>query len=73
MLEVEGHLEAFHTVDTTKLDFNKPLASQLANMATTHVLSSSCDPQKNFSCACGTDFQFQDDLQVHQVMRDVYV
>ena len=76
MLEVEGHLEAFHGVDTTKIDFNKPLASQLANLPPTHThaLGPSCESQQNFTCACGKDFQFQDDLQVHQVRgRSIYM
>ena len=69
MLEVEGHLEAFHSVDTSKIDWNKSLASQVANATTTSGGVSSCnnETQMNFSCACGKDFQFQDDLQVHQV------
>ena len=68
MLEVEGHLEAFHTVhvDSSKIDWSKSLSSQAA---ITSAMSSggSCDTQKNFSCACGANFQFQDDHQVHQV------
>ena len=69
MLEVEGHLEAFHSVDTSKIDWNKSLASQVTFATTTSGGLSSCinDKQMNFSCACGKDFQFQDDLQVHQV------
>ena len=68
MLEVEGHLEAFHTVDSSKIDWSKSLSSQTA---ITSAMSSggSCDTQKNFSCACGANFQFQDDLQVHQVRK----
>ena len=68
MLEVEGHLEAFHTVDSSKIDWSKSLSSQAA---ITSAMSSggSCDTQKNFSCACGANFQFQDDLQVHQVRK----
>ena len=63
MLEVEGHLEAFHSVDTSEIDWNKSLASQVTSAR------NSCfsEKQMNFSCACGKDFQFQDDLQVHQV------
>ena len=74
-MELEGHLEAFHSVDTTKIDWNKSLASQVARTVTTTGatptggLNSSCEAQKNFSCACGTTFQFQDDLQVHQVEK----
>ena len=70
MLEVEGHLEAFHTVhvDSSKIDWSK---SQSSQAAITSAMSSggSCDTQKNFSCACGANFQFQDDLQVHQVRK----
>ena len=69
MLEVEGHLEAFHSVDTSKIDWNKSLASQVTSAATKSGGLSSCinETKLNFSCACGKDFQFQDDLQVHQV------
>ena len=70
MLEVEGHLEAFHSADTSKIDWNKPLASQVASIGAmpTCGLNSSCEDRTNFSCACGQIFQFQDDLQVHQVL-----
>ena len=69
MLEVEGHLEIFHTVDTSKIDWNKSLSSQVAGVASagSSALNSSLETQNNFSCACGKNFQFQDDLQVHQV------
>ena len=69
MLEVEGHPEAFHSMDTSNIDWNKSLASQVTNTSTTSGGLSSCisETQMNFSCACGKDFQFQDDLQVHQV------
>ena len=66
MLKVEGHLEAFHTVDTSKIDWNRSLSSQVAGASSTS-LNSSLETQNNFSCACGKNFQFQDDLQVHQV------
>ena len=68
MLEIAGHLEAFHSVDTSKVDWGKPLSSQAAITSATPT-PGSCEAQQNFSCACGANFQFQDDLQVHQVMN----
>lgn len=70
MLEIAGHLEAFHSVDTSKMDWGKPLSSQAAITSATPT-PGSCEAQQNFSCACGANFQFQDDLQVHQVMNDL--
>ena len=74
MLEVEGHLEAFHSADASKIDWNKPLALQVATIGAvaTSALSFNCETQTNFSCACGRSFQFQDDLQVHQVRGALY-
>ena len=69
MLEIAGHLEAFHSVDTSKIDWSKSLSSQAAVASATPTLSGSCEAQQNFSCACGANFQFQDDLQVHQVQK----
>ena len=66
MLEVAGHLEAFHSVDTSKIDWSKSLSSQPV-IASATPTPGSCEAQQNFSCACGANFQFQDDLQVHQV------
>ena len=66
MLETAGHLEAFHSVDTSKIDWSKSLSSQPAIASATPTPAGSCEIQ-NFSCACGANFQFQDDLQVHQV------
>ena len=67
MLEIAGHLEAFHSVDTSKIDWSKSLSSQAA-VASATSMPGGCDAQ-NFSCACGANFQFQDDLQVHQVRK----
>ena len=71
MLEVEGHLEAFHSADSSKINWNKSLASQVGSIGAvaTSAVNFSCDAQTNFSCACGRSFQFQDDLQVHQVLK----
>ena len=66
MLEIAGHLEAFHSVDTSKIDWSKSLSSQAAVASATPTLGG-CEAQQNFSCACRANFQFQDDLQVHQV------
>ena len=68
MLETAGHLEAFHSVDTSKIDWSKSLSSQAA-VASAIPTPGSCEAQQNFSCACGANFQFQDDLQVHQVRK----
>ena len=68
MLEIAGHLEAFHSVDTSKIDWSKSLSSQVAVASATPTLGG-CEAQQNFSCACGANFQFQDDLQVHQVRK----
>jgi hypothetical protein len=68
MLEIGGHLEAFHSVDTNKIDWSKSLSSQPA-VANATPTPGSCEAQQNFSCACGANFQFQDDLQVHQVRK----
>ena len=69
MLEIAGHLEAFHSVDTSKIDWSKSLLSQAAIASATPTLPGSCEAQQNFLCACGANFQFQDDLQVHQVRK----
>lgn len=57
-LEMEMHLEAFHEVETDPIDWSRPLGSQ------TLVFKKS-DPK--FNCPCGQGFQFQDDMQVHQL------
>ena len=68
MLETAGHLEAFHSVDASKIDWSKSLSSQPAVASATPTPAGSCETNQSFSCACGA-FQFQDDLQVHQVMK----
>ena len=68
MLEIAGHLEAFHSVDTSKIDWSKSLSSQPA-VASATPTPGTYETQQNFSCACGANFQFQDDLQVHQVRK----
>jgi hypothetical protein len=57
-LEMAIHLEAFHSVDTRDLDWSKPL--QKADLES-RVLK----PQ--FTCGCGLGFDFQDDMEVHQL------
>ena len=53
MSQLQGHLEAFHLVDTAT------------------PTSGLCSVEDHYPCACGRQFEFQDDLQVHQVKRTV--
>ena len=87
------HLEAFHFVEVDKLDWTRPVSSQVNYLHTyiaVHVLyTCTCfvrmfytyvstltffiqtlsykKREPNFKCHCGTGFDFEDDLQVHQV------
>jgi hypothetical protein len=57
-LELEMHLEAFHAVDTRDLDWSRPLQRE--------DLQARISKQQ-FSCGCGMGFDFQDDMEVHQL------
>ena len=57
MLEIVGHLEAFHSVDTSNIDWSKSLSSQTAITSATPT-PGSCEAHQNFSRACGT-FSFK--------------
>ena len=85
------HLEAFHYVEVDKLDWTRPVSSQV-NYLHIHVYDTcTCfvhmldrciymypltffmqtlsykKREPTFKCHCGTGFDFEDDLQVHQV------
>ncbi|XP_019850911.1 PREDICTED: uncharacterized protein LOC100636770 isoform X1 [Amphimedon queenslandica] len=62
-LEFEMHLEAFHTVDVSKIDWTKPITSQQL----TYLVSEIPTQNGDFKCHCGDSFAFEDDLQVHQL------
>eukprot|EP00731_Ephydatia_muelleri_P008856 Em0004g1194a len=59
-LELEQHLQALHSVDTNNINWLAPLANQLTSMVPVPTTN-------QLKCICNREFQFQDDLEVHQL------